>query len=528
VLKKSKPFEQIEVKGLQKDKIRVFIAHTLRLEVDETKSLTEVIYRQSQGNIFYTMQMLEQLKREKLLYKSFNTLKWTWDIKKVASQTSLSDNVIDLIISKIQTLPSHLQNAICIASFLRSKFKVELLFEMMEREKCPLESQEELVKLLEVAVHADLLESAVGSISYRFSHDRIKQAAYSLVPPGKDLDRMRVRMGKSLMELSNSAVAEDWMIFVAANHLNSVPFHDLNPLEIIKLNLEAGETAIEKSAFLPASSYLRSALQELDKIDAPWQQHYSICLRLHRAAAEVQLCLGDLEEGNRICQIIFENVDEVMDYLPTSCALANGLGRHEKHAEALELSMKTLQLLGSFPSKNCVYHAIRALVKVRRKLKKKSDDGIMLLPTMTDENKLYSMSILSSMTVRAFLCNKMPIVLLCILKQILYTFEYGLCPDSCVGFSSYGLVLCGTFGDQEGGNRMGRISRELLKLTQATTKIESQVLFTIAVYIDAWVIPIHRVLLAFQRSYESGMKAGDLESVRTPNRASSGSMFHLH
>jgi hypothetical protein len=190
--------------------------------------------------------------------------------------------------------------------------------------------------------------------------------------------------------------------------------------------------------------------------------------------------------------------------------------------------MKALQLLGSFPSKNCVYHAIRALVKVRRKLKKKSDDGIMLLPTMTDENKLYSMSILSSMTVRAFLCNKMPIVLLCILKQILYTFEYGLCPDSCVGFSSYGLVLCGTFGDQEGGNRMGRISRELLKLTQATTKIESQVLFTIAVYIDAWVIPIHRVLLAFQRSYESGMKTGDLKSVRTPNRASSGSIFHLH
>ena len=513
LIEKSISIERINLENLSLDKIAEFIAHTLNLDVEEVDSLAEVVHKKTQGNIFFAMQTLEQLRRKQVLYVSIDTFKWAWDENRAASESSISDNVVDLVTAKIQILPENVQEALTIASFLRSTFDTAVLAALMEREKCGVRDTDELIPVLDIAADEGLLEAVSNkSDSYRFTHDRIRQAAYSIIPEGEDLEHMRMRIGKHLLELSSTAIGADWMLFVAADHLNSIPDPGLDPLELVRLNLKAGEQAIEISAFLPASTYLSRALQEIEKVADPWETHYALSLQLYRSAAEVEICLGNFETGSSLSQVISEKVDDVLDKLPTLVSVADGLGRLERHAEALELNMKCLDMLKCFPRKNHLFNAVRSLVKVKKLLKKHSNYDIMLLPMMTDENKLHAMVIISQMALRAYHCSNMPVVLLCILRQITLTFDYGLCPDSCVGFASYGFLLSGTFGDQEGGNRMARLSKDLLQ-AQGGGMVTSFVLFTVSAYIDAWAVPIPQLLETFQKSHKSGMEYGDLENV---------------
>jgi hypothetical protein len=52
-------------------------------------------------------------------------------------------------------------------------------------------------------------EIGVGSLNYKFSHDRIQQAAHSLVPNGLARNKLRLLVGNKLCQLGSSDTGED-------------------------------------------------------------------------------------------------------------------------------------------------------------------------------------------------------------------------------------------------------------------------------------------------------------------------------
>jgi hypothetical protein len=145
----------------------------------------------------------------------------------------------------------------------------------------------------------------------------------------------------------------------AAKHVNSVPSqNNVDGLELARLNLEVGEKAVGVSAFVPASRYLQKGLDALEMVTYPWRSCYNLSLRLHRAAVDVELCLGNFELGHKLSEKIFQNAVSVQDKLPSSLSLANALGRHARHAEAFELCKKALFRLGEFPRRFHISHLL--------------------------------------------------------------------------------------------------------------------------------------------------------------------------
>ena len=51
---------------------------------------------------------------------------------------------------------------------------------------------------------------------------------------------------------------------------------------------------------------------------------------------------------------------------------------------------------------------------------------------------------------------------LCKFKQLVMTFEHGLCPSSAEAFVGYGIILWGLFGDEAGASRMSGLARRSL------------------------------------------------------------------
>lgn len=119
---------------------------------------------------------------------------------------------------------------------------------------------------------------------YRFLHDRIQQAAYSLVPDSAKA-QMHYQIGVLLYNTSEKEVEE--RLFEIADHLNSA-------LELISdgedryrlagLNLRAGKKARSAAAYERAYEYLTLALGLLN--DDCWDNQYDLMLDLHLEAAE--------------------------------------------------------------------------------------------------------------------------------------------------------------------------------------------------------------------------------------------------
>lgn len=101
-------------------------------------------------------------------------------------------------------------------------------------------------------------------ISYRFLHDRVQQAAYSLVPP-EDRPALHKQIGERLLK-KVSEEELDSILYEIVNQLN----HWLSPLSseercrLMELNLRAGKKAMAATAFGAALEYFRVAKTLLD------------------------------------------------------------------------------------------------------------------------------------------------------------------------------------------------------------------------------------------------------------------------
>jgi predicted ATPase len=209
----------IELLNLSIDEIGEFIGDTLNLEVDDCRDLTEIVYGKTRGNIFFSIQTLEELQRRNVLFYSMISFRWEWNLAGVEFENALSSTVVEAVASKIQSLPEKLQRALVIASYTRSSIDIETLLALMIADGFDIDLRE-LVGLMDICVLEGLLSNTVGSNLYKFAHDRIQQAAYWLVPSGKERDDLRIMIGKNLVELAHQPGGKEWMIFVAADHVS--------------------------------------------------------------------------------------------------------------------------------------------------------------------------------------------------------------------------------------------------------------------------------------------------------------------
>jgi histidine kinase len=507
--KSGREIQRIDLLNLSMGEIAEFVADTLKLEADESQSLAQAIYGKTRGNIFFAMQALEELQRNNILYFSLITFRWEWNLKGVDMEAGLSDDVVIAVASKIQSAPEKLQRVLTIAAYTRSIVDRETLQMLMKVDGRPVET-EELIKLLDIAVLEGLLSNSVGSRNYKFAHDRIQQAAYSLVTPGDDRDKLKRMIGMQLFELGELDSGEDWMLFVAADHLNSTKHQQSDSLMFARLNLICGERASGLAAYLPASQYLREGLQALKNIDRHWQSHYDLSLRLYRAISDVELCLGNFDLGNDLGQQVLTNAETLQDKLDTYLSLAVAKGRQHRHVEALDLCKVALRLLGDYPKRFLLAQLAVNRLAVKRYFRTHSDVDILLLPRMKNATKLAAMKFYAEICYRAFICGHLLEFMLACLRMLRMTFKFGICGQSANGLAGYSVFL-GSTGKQDGALRMARLARQVIDLTK-DKKMEAVVLMTISSCIDCWSAPHAKTLETLQRAHKAGMEVGDIES----------------
>ena len=286
------PLATVRLDNLDKESVNDLCSDVLQLSPRLTGQLAETLYSKTSGNPMFVRQLMRSLSEEGLLWYSASERRWRWNINVIRNK-AVADNAVDLLIGMMRSYGREVNWLLRVASCLGFRFNVTCISKTLL--SLALENRQDsgfdISCCIETAVSDGLLIKE-DDCTYRFSHDQIWLAAYSLTPLA-ERSALHLLIGRRLQEIKISEEYGDSTFFTIVDQLNrgigAVEDH-MEELEIAELNLRAGEKALATHHFQPASAYLRQGVALLRLED--WDTEYTLCVSLYSAYAEVQIAQG--------------------------------------------------------------------------------------------------------------------------------------------------------------------------------------------------------------------------------------------
>jgi len=513
---------RIHLGNLDEGSVNTLISDLLQCDEEKTRSLTKSVQKKTQGNIFFVLQFLEALQEEGLLWYSLQAFKWIWaDDERIQSTMSVSKNVADLVVKKIERMPQELQAVLMIASCLGFHFDTELLKLMFDGNEIwesltKIPEKNDIDVLLVTAVEEGILDKVVDmghSVVYKFSHDHVQDSSYSLLPTGKDLEIFHLRIGELLLKkMSSSGKSQrERLLFSIVNQFNRVSkdtFQSGKKLELAKLNYQAAKIAAASSAFSPTLKYLRNAIDFITGSN-PWTHHYDFMLELCTLSMGIELSIGNEDACNDLINEVLKNAKSLEDKIPVyliKMKLLVSIGK--PLIDTMDVGFDVLSMLGEkIPRKVSLYDSSKAFLKTKFMLRNLSDAVLIAIPVMTNKRKIAAVEIISFLFGSSNFRGSRHQPLL-VFRLVQLSIKYGFCSISPVALAMYGAFLCGPLNDMKNGIRFGKIALSMLERVEKTDK--SLAIYMVHTFINHMTEPIYKSLDPLLNSYESGMQTGEI------------------
>jgi predicted ATPase len=442
----------ITLAPLNQGDLNHLIADTLHCPEVVAVPLTQMVFAKTKGNPFFCVQFLKSLHDDGLIVLNFDAGHWQYDISKVKN-LALTDDVVEFIALQIEKLPIHTQNVLKLAACIGNQFDLKTL--SIVNEKSVIDTASDLWLALldglvlpqaenynifakentnqEFIVHG--IESTQFSISnlqlpkYKFVHDRVQQAAYSLIP---EEQKKPIHLKIGLLLLSNIPVAEqEEKIFELVNQFN-IAVEFISPQtkrdELAQMNLTAGRKALASTAYPSAVKYLTTGIQLL--ADDGWETKYKLILALYETAAEAAYLAGDFREMEQLIEVVLARAKTLLEKVKVYEVKIKAYGAQNQALESVRTALSVLKLLEVELPENPSQSDIQlAIAELTSNLNGKCIEDLIHLPEMTAEQTLVVMQILSNALFFAYAVAP-ELFLLIVLKQIDLSLKYGNAPLS--------------------------------------------------------------------------------------------------
>lgn len=519
---------QITLAPLDQPSLNRLIADTLSCPPERAVPLTELVLQKTKGNPFFTNQFLKSLYEDKLISFDASQGGWQCDIAQVRTLV-LADDVVEFMAHQLQKLPTNTQTVLQLAACIGNQFDLATL--AIVHEKSQAETAADLWRALQEGLIIPLSEvykffqgeSVVSNqdneqlttdngqltVSYRFLHDRVQQAAYFLIPD-EQKQSTHLKIGRLL--LSNTPEEElEEKTFDIVNQLNvgvELISDRTERDRLAQLNLIAGRKAKASTAYAAAVRYLTVGIGLLDA--KAWQSQYQLILALHDEAAEAAYLSGDFEEMERLAEVVQNCASTLLDKVKAYEVKIQSCIAQNKILEAVNIALQVLKLLGvEFPQKPSPQDIQRGLEEITSNLASRRICDLIDLPKMTDPIKLAAIRLLSSIFSASYIAvpQLMPLI---VFKQVTLSVQYGNTALSAFAYVNYGLILCGIVGDIESGYQFGQLALSLLDKFQAK-ELKTKVFTVFHATVGIWKEHIRESLPAFRSAYSNGLETGDIE-----------------
>ncbi len=186
------------------------------------------------------------------------------------------------------------------------------------------------------------IEGATGRTIYKFQHDKIQQAAYSLIPE-EQKKTTNLKIGRLLLiKLSANEIADRLFDILALMNSAVELITDEQEREYIAtLNLAAGKKAKNANAPQVALNNLRAglALLEKNKSLGPYKDLLVQC-------SQCEYLCGNFDESEKIYDIALANASGNFDKAAIYASKMQLYEDRARHDKAIETAQSGLHLLG--------------------------------------------------------------------------------------------------------------------------------------------------------------------------------------
>src|SRR5882757_7899859 len=301
--------QEISLAPLAREDLGRLIADTLSCAPRRAAPLARLVHEKTGSNPFFAIQFISALAEEGLLRFDHDAARWRWKLDRLHAK-GYTDNVVDLMVGKLTRLPVQTQEALQQFACLGNAAEITMLSIVLGK------SNEDVRSDLWDAVHLELVEHLEGS--YKFIHDRVQEAAYSLIP-----ERLRaeahLRIGR-LLAVHTPAERREEAIFEIVNQLNRgaalITSRDERE-QLAELNLIAGRRAKATTAYASALTYLTAGAALLP--EDSWQRRHELTFALELHRAECESLTGALAEAEQRLAALSSRAANTVEHATVAC-----------------------------------------------------------------------------------------------------------------------------------------------------------------------------------------------------------------
>ena len=492
IRKQEATVDQITLTSLTLAAISQLIADTLHADRAEVRFLAALVLDKTGGNPFFVNEFLKTLYAEQLLKFDLTVPPaWRWDLDRIEA-ANITDNVVDLTIGKIQKLPPQTQQVLQWAACIGAQFDLDTL--AMVADSTAKKISQDLMPGLGLILPLTSLDDRLLVRDYRFAHDRIQQAAASMLS-GPETAAIHLKIGRQLWHALEDP-GEDTGIFAIVDHLDRGIELVTNPQErneIAQLNLLAGEQAKHSSAYHAAVNYLEAGLSLLEA-DA-WESNYDLKLALSAAAVEAHYLNINYPVAATLAAEVLQRGKTMMDKLDVYISKILFSAAQNQMFKAIETGLEALSCLG--------------VTLVSEQPPALDLEALETMPEMLEADKQAALRI--CMILFAPIYTTKPDLLPALaFTMVDLCVRYGNSPLAAYAYGLYGLLLCGALNEIPLGYQFGKLALRILDRF-AAKEIQCRVYNKFYSFILHWREPTINSLEPLRQTIQIGLETGEIE-----------------
>ncbi|MEG3988363.1 AAA family ATPase [Microcoleus sp. S28C3] len=510
----------ITLAPLARTSLNQLVADTLNCDPKLAEPLTELVYQKTKGNPFFATQFLKALHQDELINFDIKEGYWQCDISKI-TEAALTDDVVEFMAQQLQKLPVETQSVLKLAACIGNQFDLTTLAIVSQISET--ETATALWKTLQeglVLPQSEVYKFYVGeeenidratsqTVSYRFLHDRVQQAAYSLIPE-EDRAIAHYHIGQLLLQ-QISAEAREERIFELVNQLNygtTLVADRQEREELAQLNLTACRKARLATAYQAAREYATVGLKLLGT-DA-WQEQYETTLSLYDLAAEVAFLAGDFEQMHQWIEAVIHHAKTPLEQVQVYQVKIQALVARNKFVEAIAIGQSVFQMLGvNLPNEPTLDDIRQLKQEIDALIEGRSIESFFHLPKMSDPQQLAIMQNAARLTPVCYMSGT-KLYFLVVALQVKLSIQFGNSPVSAFCYVGYAFQLRMLWGDMTMVPQFGQLGYQLA-LEPDAKNIRAATAMLMGAYVGSWTIHLQETLPILLDGYQAGLETGNLE-----------------
>ena len=505
--------------ALSEPHVAQMVAATVRVSASDCAPLARLCFQKTGGNPFFLTRFLGMLHAAGHVRYLAATDSWQWDLAAI-EQADYTDNVVDLLLDTIRSLPAATQQLLQLAASIGNRFDLDMLALAVGR--TPWYAQQDLWPALGAGLiqpederykYVDIDAGASG-VRFRFLHDRVQQAAYHAFDAGTRAAN-HLRLGRLLREHVPEH-ERDARLFEVVEQFNAGRALLADPAEraqLAALNLRAGARARRCAAFHATLEHMRIGLALLPAA-AP-ASHAGLWRDLQLGAAEAAYLCGQFEAAEAVYPLVREHSVSPLQHVRCIAVQAHQYQLQGRLPDAIAVQRDGLAHLGiaiphAVPELKAHFDA--AFADIAHLPGAHAPDALLAAAEMVQPDAVAAMQMMQGLWMASYYAGQQDLSALMVLSMTRLSMQQGSSDFSAVAYVGYALMIAMHTGDMPRAYDFGAMA---LALARRRTNLQTRILTCLmfAALTSHWTRPLRSSDALYEEAFGWALEIADFVQV---------------